>query len=535
MTRFRRIAQAQPTPARSRRCNQTAGVGFGVLALLALMTPSALAAGGSLVWARDGDSDSLDPQRTTTTLSWEVFAQIYDSLLAFDDAGKPGPNLAKSWSVSPDGKQVTFKLNEGITCHDGAPFTAEDVKYTIDRALDAKKPSITKASWGPISSVDVVDPQTVNVTFGSPFGAFIPFMADPLASMLCRGNAGLADKFGVSAAIGTGPFKLVSWTKGDQIVLEPNPAYKNLGLPVANKGAPHFAKLVVKQIPEAQSRFAGLKTGEIQVAEPPLEEVPTIKDDPTLQTLTAKDTGQDNFFEFATSRPRFNDPRARKAIAYAVDTDAALDIVFGGLVDRERCAVAHPTMGSDEQFCKGVGYEHDPAKAKALLAELGYGPDKPLEVIMMSWTGGDRDKLLQVFQNQLAAVGIKASIEMMDIGTLNARVTQENEKATGPGTFDLMSWAWFDPDILYALWHTPGAYKGFHTAELDGLLEQSRTSADPAARLKLVHDIETILLRDAVMVPVYTPGWNWIYAVRSEVKGFKLGPYKRPLFNDVTF
>jgi peptide/nickel transport system substrate-binding protein len=537
------MGMADVAPTRWRRDHSGLGrllgrafaIGIGLLTLGAgtLFAPFAFAAGGTLVWARDGDSDSLDPQRTTTTLSWEVFAQIYDSLLAFDESGKPVPNLAKEWSVSNDGKEVVFKLNDGIKCHDGSAFGAEDVKFTIDRAMDVKNPSITKASWGPITSVDVVDPLTVSVKFSTPFAGFIPFMTDPMASMICRSNAQLGDKFGVSAAIGTGPWKFISWTKGDQIVLQRNEAYRNFGLPVANKGAPYLDKLVVKNITEGQSRLAGLKTGEIQVTEPPLEEVPTIKDDPKLQVLTAKDTGQNQFFEFTISRPPFNDVRARRAIAYAIDTNAALDIVFGGLVDRERCAVAHPVMGSDEEYCKGVGYEHDPAKAKALLAELGYGPDKPLEVIMMSSTGGDRDKILQVFQNQLAEVGVKAKIEMMDIGTLNARVTQENEKTTGPGTFDLMGWAWFDPDILYALWHTPGAYKGYHTPELDGLLEQSRTVTDPVVRSKIVHDIEKIILENAVMVPVYTPGWNWIYATRSDVKGFKVGPYKRPMFNDV--
>jgi peptide/nickel transport system substrate-binding protein len=523
--------------SKSSRTGRIAALVLGVLAGAAvpLAALGARAADGTLVWARDGDSDSLDPQRTTTTLSWEVFAQIYDSLLAFDESGKIGPHLAKNWVVSPDGKEVSLTLNGDVTCHDGAPFTAEDVKYTIDRALDAKNPSITKASWGPITSVDVVNPETVSVKFSSPFGAFLSFMTDPMASMLCRGDAQLGDKFGVSAAIGTGPFKLVSWTKGDQIVLERNTAYKNFGLPPQNKGAPHIAKLVVKNITEAQSRLAGLKTGELQVAEPPLAEVTTIKDDKTLTLVTAKNTGQDNFFEFAVHRPPFNDARARKAIAYALDIDGALDIVYGGLVDRERCPVAHPVMGSEEDFCKSVGYDYDPEKAKALLAELGYGPDKPLDVVMLSWTGGDRDKLVQVFQNQLQQVGIHAKIEMMDIGTLNARVTQENEKTTGPGTFDLMGWAWFDPDILYALWHSPGAYKGYSTPELDALLEKSRTSADPTARLGLVHDIEKILLQEAVMIPVYTPGWNWIYAVRAEVKGFKVGPFKRPMFNDVTF
>ena len=123
--------------SKSSRTSRIAALVLGALAGAAVSFAAlgARAADGTLVWARDGDSDSLDPQRTTTTLSWEVFAQIYDSLLAFDESGKIGPHLAKNWVVSPDGKEVSLTLNGDVTCHDGAPFTAEDVKYTkIGRA-----------------------------------------------------------------------------------------------------------------------------------------------------------------------------------------------------------------------------------------------------------------------------------------------------------------------------------------------------------------------------------------------------------------
>jgi ABC-type transport system substrate-binding protein len=116
-----------------------------------------------------------------------------------------------------------------------------------------------------------------------------------------------------------------------------------------------------------------------------------------------------------------------------------------------------------------------PAKAQELLDELGYGPDNPLTVTMMTWVGGNREKMVQVFQNQLAQVGIETEIETMDIGTMNARVKQENETdGSGKSTFDMMGWAWYDPDILHQLWHSPGAYSGYQTPELDALLETRR-------------------------------------------------------------
>ena len=340
--------------------------------------------GGTLTWARYGDVDSLDPHRTTTTLSWQVFDQIYDTLLAFDDDGNVQANLAKEWEISDDGLQVTFVLNEGITCHDGTEFDAQDVKYTADRALNADNPSVTKASWGKIREVQVVDPQTVTFNFEEPFGAFIPFMADPFASMICDSAAELGDAFGVSKAVGTGPFKLVSWTKGDQVVLEKNPDYKNYGRPIENQGAPYLDQLVVRQIPEPQTRLAGLETGELQlISEPPLEQIESIEANPNLENYVARKTGQNVFFEFTVSRPPFDDIRARKAVAYAVDPQAAIDIAFGDLVRREECTVARGVVGNDQELCDRLGYEHDPEQAKALLAELGYGPDNPLNVKLL--------------------------------------------------------------------------------------------------------------------------------------------------------
>ena len=133
--------------------------------------------GGSVTWARYGDADSLDPHRTTTTLSWQVFDQIYDTLLAFDNNGEVVANLAKEWTVSDDGLEATFVLNEGILCHDGTPFDANDVKYTAERAISEENSSVTSGAWGPISSVEAVDDLTVKFTFEEPFGAFIAFMA----------------------------------------------------------------------------------------------------------------------------------------------------------------------------------------------------------------------------------------------------------------------------------------------------------------------------------------------------------------------
>ena len=490
------------------------------------------ASASEIVWARYGDIDSLDPHRATSTLSLQVWSLVYDTLLANDASGRPGPHIAKSWTVSPDGKSYTFTLEPGVTCHDGTPLDANDVKYTIDRAFDAANPSLTKASWGPISQVTVVDPLTVTLDLETPFVALVPFLADSFSSIICDSNQG-QDGFGTTSAIGSGPWKLESWTKGDKIALARNDAYRNFGKLPENKGAPYMERLTITTVPEPQARLAGLKTGSIHIAEPPLDDVPALQESKELGIVIAENTGQNVFWEFAAHRPPFNDVRARKAIAYGTDAATAIDIVYGGLSLRERCPISRGVFGNDQEFCAKHGQDYDPEQAKALLAELGYGPDKPLEVIMIGWTGGKRDKLMEVFQAQLAEIGVNAKIEIMDIGTMNARVRQENEKKEGIGTFDMMTWSWYDPDILYALWHSPGAYRGYTSPELDAMLERTRVEVDEQKRLEAVQAVMAYLLENAIHVPLYTPGWEWVFAVRPEVQGFKVAPFVYPMFNDV--
>lgn len=495
------------------------------------------AAGDTIIWARYGDSDTIDPQKATSTLSWQVYDQVYDTLLAFDMDGNVVPHLAKEWIVENNGAEITFVLQDDpIMCHDGVEFTAEDVKFTAERAIDPATGDPTRSAWGPIKEVQVIDPKTVKFVFETPFGPFVNFMADPFGSMVCKsGVEQHGDQFG-NNPVGTGPWKFVSWTKGDQIVLERNENYKNYGRPVENPGAPHMNRLVVKTIPEPQTRLAAVETGAVHFAEPPLEEVDRLLEDPTYQFHIAGNTGQLQFLEFTTARPPFNEKWAREAVAYGVDIPTVLNIVFGELVEWETCGVAAGVLGNDRAWCEAIstGNMYDPEKAKAVLAEHGYGPDNPLEVTLMTYTGGNRDKTLQVIQQQLQEVGFKINIEMMDIGTLNARVKTENNTMDGNGTFDSMGWAWFDPDIMYQLWHCPGWVDGYCDPELDKILEETRTNTDPEIRAQKVKEATEFLFNDFAFIPMYTPAWEWIYVSKLDnVEGFVYGPFNRPLFNDV--
>lgn len=517
---------------KSRRRGSLRNLSIGLAAML-LASAAAPAAAFDLIWARDGDSDSLDPHKATSTLSWQVFQQLYDTLLVAQPDGSVAAQMAESFGYEENGLDVRVTVRDGITCHDGSVFDAEDVAYTVKRAIDL--PSLLVGQWGPIKGAEVVDSSTVILKYDEPFPGVVPKLAS--AFMICDSAEALGEAFGVSAAVGTGPWRLVEWVKGDRLVLERNAEFRNFALPVENQGPPHATRLIAKQVPEVQPRVAAVKSGEAHIASaPPLEELNLLKADDSLRVHAAKDTGASMFLEFAASRPPFDDLRARQAIVQALDIDFTLDVVFEGATQRLICPLAPPILGADAEACESHLYPYDPDAATALLQELGYGPDNPLEIKMMTWTGGNRNKVLEVFQNQLAEIGVEADIEVMDIGTLNARVATENESKEGVGTFDLMGWSSNDPDILHVLWRSPGFYKHAHRIDgLDEMLDKQRTITDVEERRALIHDIQEILIKEVVHYPVYSPGWAWLYVSAANVEGFSnlVGNGSMPYFNDV--
>jgi len=488
--------------------------------------------GGTLIYARDGDADSLDPHKTTTTLSWQVQGQIYDSLTAFNEDGTIAPNIAKSWEISEDGLEYTFMLEEGVTFHDGTPLDANAVKFTFDRFMADETQNPSKASIGPLTGTEVVDDMTVKMTFSAPFAPLLSFLTDPFAGIVSPTAVETAgDDFG-NQPVGSGPFKFKEWVKGDQITLERFDDYKSFHPMYGHEGPAYLDAVVFRTMPEQQARLAALQTGEVNIAEPPLEEVETLQNDGNFQVFIAPSTGQLVFLEFSVNKTPFDDARMRRAVGFAVDRDAIVAVALNGLVEATGCTVGPGIMGGDSTVCSEAGFSFDPEQAKALIAESGVST--PVPVTLATWTGGNRELVAQMIQEQMNAVGFDVTLETMDIGTLNARVKQENTTAEGNGFLDMMGWAWFDPDILYALFHSPGWVEGYSDPALDALLEEQRVTTDREARLAKIDEIQQFVLEQGGMVPLYSPGWNWILAAQSSLQGFQFAPFNRALLFDVS-
>lgn len=455
--------------------------------------------------------------------------QIYENLLTLDEKGQIRGGLAESYTASPDNKTFTLKMRPGIVCHDGTPFDAKAAKWNIDRVIDPKTASPNASSFGDIASTSA-EGDTLTITLRKPYSPLPTFLANPLAVMMCPATVQGSE----IKPVGTGPWKFVEWVRNDRLVLERNPNYHNIDPLVSNPGAPYAKRLIFRVIPEGPSRMAALKTGEVNFAEPSLQDAAALVKDKAYTVYTgARRSGQLAYIGFTDKIPPFNDPRVRRAIGYAVDRNAMVDIGFNGLVQASDCPVAAGLVGYDPKDCEAWGTSYDPDKAKALLKEAGYGPNKPLNIIMSVSPLQGWDESFVVMQQELKDVDVNAKIETRQFATWVDYMSKENQATTGTPEMWTMGMSGNDPDYLVFLFQPPGyAGQGIADPTLQKMLTEQRALSGDARKAKIL-EIEKYLLTNAYEVPLFSPGWFWLVASKSDVTGFKQGYMVMPIFNDV--
>ena len=281
--------------------------------------------------------------------------------------------------------------------------------------------------------------------------------------------------------------------------------------------------------------MAALKTGEVNFAEPSLQDAADLAKDKNYTVYTgAGRTGQLAYVGFTQKIPPLNDPRVRRAIGYALDRDAMVDIGFNGLVQSSTCPVAPGLLGYDAKKCAEWATSYDPEKSKALLKQAGYGPDHPLDVTLVTSSLQGWDESNVVIQEELKAVNVRVKIEQRQFATWVDYMTKKNAESTGTPAIWTMGMSGPDPDYLVFLWKPPG-YASQAVASDPALqkmlVEQRALSGD--ARAAKVLDIQKFLLTNAYEVPLFSPGWFWMVASKSNVTGFKQGYTVMPMFNDV--
>lgn len=487
-----------------------------------------------LVWGRGGDSVSLDPIQVTDGESLKVTHQIYEGLLDY----APGstevvPVLATEWEASPDGLEWTFQLRQGVKFHDGTDFNAEAVKINFDRWRNTSDPLHVGGEFpyysymfggfdeaSNIQDVIVVDDYTVKFVLKNIQASFlqdiamVPFaIASPKA--LQENPERLKDH-----PVGTGPFRFVSWTKGDRIVLEANPDYWG--------GKPAIDRLIYRSIPDNNARLVALQAGELDVmdgVEPAF--LPTIQATGQFDIIERPPMNI-GYLAFNTQKPPFDNVLIRRAINHAINKEELNTAFYGGMGIPAVSPLPPSVWGHNPNVPK---YEYDPEKAKELLAQAGYGPDNPLKTELWAMPVPrpympQPERIGVAIQNYLREVGIEAEIVTYEWGTYLEKT------GMGEHTMALLGWTGDngDPDnFLYVLLDkdnavTPdaGNIAFYVNDEVHDLLIRARQTTDQAERTRLYEEAQVKIMEDAPWVPLMHT--RVPIAVRKGITGYVPNP-----------
>jgi peptide/nickel transport system substrate-binding protein len=470
---------------------------LGALAVLALTIAPAAAQtrGGVVKFGVGEDIAGFDPVTVGAygPATASAAALVFNTLTRLDDNGKPKPELALSWTASPDFKTWTFKLRPHVKFQDGAPFNAAAVVFNFDRMRDPNNHCRCAAYITAINHIEAVDDLTVVYHLNAPQPNWAALVAPKTVTNVIHSPKAIQEMKEAynRHPVGTGAFRLKSWQSGDQLVLERNPDYWD-------KEHVYLDEISVRPLPDAQARYASLQSGESDVIWD--DNADNIADARKNANFVVRDYAGSGavVYVFNMRQPPFDDRRVRQAMRMALDMPAFADAVAAGV---SKPAKDPYGPGSFVQ-CKETGLlPYDVTKAKALLADYG----KPVEFKLIV-TATPRGRTYgQIFQEFWSAVGAKVTIEQVDQSALTTRAFTHN--------FQVMPWAIIDladPDPqMYANFHTgtPLNLAGYSNPDVDRLLEDARNSGDLEKRSDDYCQIARILNKD---VP-----WFWALEIHA--------------------
>jgi peptide/nickel transport system substrate-binding protein len=465
--------------------------GFGA-ALIA--TPaSAQKQGGSITFGLELDIAGFDPLKVGVfdTASFTAAAAIFDTLVALDDKGEPVPKLALSWTHSDDYKTWTFKLRPGVKFHDGTPFNAQAVKENFDRQKDPANKCRCAFYIAFVHDVQALDELTVVYNLNDPSVTLPALLTIQSTNNVVQSPTAWktkGDDYNRNP-VGTGPYILKSWAAGDRLVLEKNPDYWN-------KGHPYLDRIVLKPLPDAQSRFASLQSGEADIVwddEYDPDNIQKAKKDPKMTVHTYVGSGA-QVYAFNTKVAPFDDVRVRQALVMAIDRKKMSQAITNGL----SIPATNPYGEGSWVKCKDDGaLPNDVEKAKALIKDYG----KPVDFKMIVSATPRGRNIGQVLQQFWKQAGANMEIEQIDQATIVPRAFARQFQLTPWRIVDLA-----DPDPqMYANFHTgsPVALANYSNPELDKLLEHARVTADPAKRTEDYCAASRLINQEAI--------WFWSF------------------------
>ena len=416
----------------------------GTIVFADITTAAAQKRGGTLRVAYGNEILGLDFHTLPGYEMLWVASNVGCGLISLTPDGKVVPDAAESWEISPDGLSYTFKLKKNVLFHDGTKLDASVVKFNIDRILDPATRASTRTFYAPVHSVEVLDSHTAQIRLKYPY-AFMMHMLAAYRTGLILHPPAATQKYSLDdrksgkpeAIVGCGPFKLVEWVKGTHLVMDRFDKY-------FEPGVPYLDRVVIRVIKDAVTQMAAFKAGEIDfIADFSADHVDTLKgQNPRAQIMTGKETTPMVAMMKVTvpadgkpmSKDRaphaiFNDIRVRKAIGcHGIDRKEIVKIAYKGQATPWLGIIPPGSLDTVDvtHMCP-----YDQAKAKALLAEAGYGPQKPLTFEIMTNTEKSVFNVIAtIIKEQMARIGVTANLRLVDKPSWMITITQD-------GPFDM--------------------------------------------------------------------------------------------------
>ena len=471
-------------------------------------TPAA-AATGELTIGKAQEAVGFDPALVTAASSLQIIGPVYEGLVRFDAENQPQPALAERWET-PDDTTFVFTLREGVTFHNGRTMTAEDVKYSLERITDPATASPWASQLEPIASIETPDDRTVRIALSQPYGPLLATLSAGWAVVVPREEV---EKTGdlQTTMVGTGPFRLTEFTADTRTVMTANPDYWE-------QGVPRLGQLTWNILPDESARLAAIRTGEIGLTTlADAASVDLAGQSEGVEVINLETTDY-YLLGLNTLRAPFDNVAVRQAISLAVDRQAIVDTAFFG-----NGSVTGPIVPTLGEWAGPVDqlplYTQDLDRARQLLSEAGLADGFSMSIVA-SPLYPEFINIALIMQQQLQEVGIEVEIDQVEFGTFverwRARDFQSFVSFNGSGN---------DPDrALYPVFHTGGSVNAFQFSdpEVDALLEQGRTTLDPAQRQEVYRQAEQLIAEAAPAIFVSTR--LAYFAHRTEVQGFEPNP-----------
>ncbi len=483
---------------------------------------------GHLYLRLNTNPTTLDPALITDVLSGTIAAKLFNGLVRFDEGLNIVPDIAHTWTLSPDQRTYTFRLRKGVRFSNGREVQAEDFRYSFERVLTpGTKAPITwvldsiegardflAGKAGHISGIKVLDDYTLSLRLERPFGPFLSLLAMTTAYVVPKEEVErLGRDFGMRP-IGTGPYVLKEWKHGQGLILSARSDYF--------EGRPRLDGIVYKVIPEDLTAVLEFETGRLDALLIPSAEFRRYKTDPGWSGRVFGRPGLNSYYlGLNCTRPPFNDIRVRHAANLAIDRGRILDTVFEKRGILASGPIPPGLWKQDFGRPPESGYPYDPEKARRLIREAGAEGAK-----IKIYISADPEVLdiMEVIQGYLAEAGIFAEIRQLDWSGFKQAVN------TGePDAFWLSWWADYpDPEnFLYPLFHSESVGPAGNRTrcldpETDRLIDESRRTMDEKKRYRLYRKAEDRIIKNAPWVFM----WHRAdyYVVQPWVADFRIYP-----------